>query len=327
MVYKFTTPFVVSFGEEEFFLDRDLQWFKDQPSRTVTVVDGHDIKEPELLSLCDTYTIDFDDPTNFRSRLVILDNGNKIKWTDKALKAYIEAKRPSDTTSVLAVIVRDSKLPAFWAKVSKATVREYKKLKTWDNNNEVIKWIQEESTRIGLRLDAKLSGFVYQIVGADLYRISSELQKLLLLVGTAEAVTVEHLKLILSPGSTVEPFHVAEAAANKDSKKALNALSSLYKYAAEDPSIPVAYALMKQVERLFVARSLLDKGATSDDVSARLNMHPWRCKNFFIPQVEKHTQSKLLCAMRQLTKLDVEIKRTSHSKRTLLELAVLAIAS
>jgi DNA polymerase III delta subunit len=327
MGYRFTTPFVVSFGEAEFFLDRDFNQFRDQPSRSVVVLDGKAVTDDELASVCSTMMVDLDDTASTKPRVVILDNAHKFK-PEKAMKAYAESKGPRDLGCVLAAIVRSEKPLSFWLKLGdKATLHEHKKLKTWDNNNEVIKWLQDEAKSMKLGVDSRIAAIMYQIAGDDLYRLSSELRKLLLLLGPGVSVTVDHLKLVMSPGTTAEPWTVSEAAFEKNSKKALNALSSLYKHATEDPSLPVLYAMMRQAERLFVARSLLDRGAAPDDVAARLGMHPYRFKMSLLPLAGKHTLRGLSLAMQNLCKLDVDLKRTSHSRRTLLELAVLDLAS
>lgn len=327
MGFRFPTPFVVSYGEEPFFLDRDLERFKDQPGRTVIVLDGTETSDEELASICSTVMVDFDDPAATKPKVVVLDNAHKFK-PEKAMKAYVESKEPKNLGTVLAAIIRSEKPVVFWSKMSeKVTLREYKKLKTWDNNNEVVRWVEEEARQIGLTLDSRTANIMYQIAGDDLYRLSSELQKLFLLLGKGVAVTLDHLKLIMTPGSTADSWTIADAAFDKNQKKALNALSAVYKHATEDPSILVMSALMKQAERIYVARSMLDKGASQDEVAGRLGMHPYRFKMAVLPLVGKHTQRGLSLAMQNLCKLDVELKRTSQSRRTLVELAVLDLAS
>jgi DNA polymerase III delta subunit len=325
MGYRFTTPVVVSFGEEPFLLDRDLTSFRDQRNYAVTRLDGALVNEAAVVGACETYQIDYDDPTNIQPRVVVLDNGHKIK-PDKHLKSYLEGRDSNDVSSVLAVVVRAASVPAFWTKLgSRVTLIEHKKFKTWDDKNEVVGWVLEESKRIRLDLSIQIARAMFQVDGADLYRLSSELGKLKLLVDKSP-VTVEHLRLVMTPTSTVESWDVAEAAFLRNPRKALSLLSDLYKYAAEDPSLMILGALIKGVERIFVARSMMDKGAAPDDAAAGVGMHPYRFKKSLLPQVEKQTVTRLIRSMQNLCKLDVDLKRTSH-RRTLIELAVLDLAS
>jgi DNA polymerase III delta subunit len=96
---------------------------------------------------------------------------------------------------------------------------------------------------------------------------------------------------------------------------------------ADDPAMPVLYSMMKQAEKLFVTRAMLDAGVSHDDIAARLGMHPYRFKMSLLQQAGKHTKRRLASVMQNLCKLDVDLKRTSHSKRTLIEMAILDLAS
>jgi len=326
MGYRFSTPIVVSFGEETFFLDRDFNSFRDQPNSLVTVLDGADTSESEVVSVCETFQVDLEDPTNIRPRVIVVDNAQKLK-AEKALKSYVDTREKEDTSAVLALVFRSDKCPTFWTKFGpKVTVCEHRKLKTWDNNNEVVKWVLSEAERIGLSLDSKIALSMFQIAGTDLYVLASELQKLKLLVGAKSPVKVEHLQLVMTPASTAASWDVADAAFSKNKRKAMNLLSSIYRFASEDPSLMILGALMKSAERLFVARALMDKGVEPDEIAARLGLHPYRFRMAFQPQVEKQTVSGLTRTMQILSKLDVDLKRTSH-RRTLVELTILDLAS
>lgn len=327
MSFRLTSPVVLSFGEEEFFLDRDIQWLRRYPNREVHLLDGCDITEDQLVSACETVTIDFDDPEKVQPRLVIVDNANKLK-VEKRLKAYLDGRRKGDTNTVLAAIFRTDKLPATWSKLNDAIVfiRKHEKLKTWDNNNEVVKWVGEEAKRLKLKLDAKVPVALFHLTGGDLYRISNELGKLLLFVGTEKTADLSHLKLVGIQTSGSSPWDVVDAALMKNQKRAMNALNSLYHFANEDPSIILVGTLAKGVEKALVARSLLDRGCQVGDVAARLGMHPFRYQQTVHLQAGKHSVKSLAGTMKKLSELDVNVKSTSH-RRTLIELAVLDLST
>jgi DNA polymerase III delta subunit len=325
MGFRFTTPVVVSFGEEDFFLDRDIKMFSGASGFAVTKLEGSEVGSSKVMSALVSSQINFDDLDNSPTNLVIVDNANKLK-VEKGLKGYLDDLDPKDLSAILVVVFRSASVSGVWSKLGpKAIVREYKKFKTWENNNEVVKWLQEEAIRLGLKLDQRVAADMFQVAGDDLYRQSSELQKLRLLVGRGE-VTREHLSLVMTPSSTVASWDVADSVFNRNWKKALHQVSTIFKYATEDPSLMILGALIKGVERLFVARSMLDKGTTHDEVAGRLGMHPYRFKLSVLPQAEKQTTTRLVSNMQMLSRLDVDLKRTSH-RRTLIELAVYDLAS
>jgi len=314
-------PFIVSFGAEGFFLDRDLERARSWKDRSVLRLAGEETTEDELVSICETL------PFDGRGQVVILDDAQKVK-ADKVLKAYVADKAVTDDSTVLVVIIRSEKLPDIWAQAAKkGKLFEHKKFKTWDNNNEVVKWAISEAMRLELGLDKGVPELLFQLTGGDLYRISSELRKLQILVGKGNKATIAHLKLVLSPSPIAEPYQVAEAAAERDQKKAMNLLSIVYRTMGDEAHVPLSYSLIKQVEKLVVARHLLDKNASDEDIAVAVGMHPWRCKNYFLPNVRKHTFGGLVACMRDLRKLDSDVKGPARSKRTRVELAVLSLVT
>jgi DNA polymerase III delta subunit len=325
MGFRFTTPIVVSFGEEPFFLDRDIKMFGGATGYAITYLDGNDVNGAKVVHSCTANQINFDDLDNSPTNLVIVDNAQKIK-IDKALKSYLENTEASDLSSILVAVFRAASVTGAWSKLGpKAVIREYKKLKTWDDNNEVVKWVQDEAARLGLKIDNTIGTFMYKVAGDDLYRLSSEVHKLKLLLGKG-TVTKEHLDLVMTPTSNLASWDVADSVFLKNWKKALVQVAQIFKYASEDPSLMILGALIKGVERLFVTRSLLDKGVPPDDIAGRLGMHPYRFKKAVLPQAERQTVARLVSNMQMLSRLDVELKRTSH-RRTLVELAVYELAS
>jgi len=314
-------PFVVVFGGEDFLLDRERMKARTWVGRQVVTVDGDGLADHELVELCRTGT--FDESL----RVVILDEANKVKG-DKALKAYIKEKDENDIATILVAIVRSEKLPDVWAQAGKkGRIIERPKLKTWDRNNEVVKWIGEEAKRLGIRLAKGVDDTLFALVGHDLGRLAGEIQKLGLLVGRGNEASLDQLRLVLAPSPSAEAWQVAEAVADKDFRRAMNLLSTLYKSEGDDANVPIAYALMKQIEKLMVARFMFDSKMPEEDMASALGMHPFRFKNSLLPMVRKHSMPDLIKHMQKLASLDAGVKGSTRSKRTLVELAVLSIAS
>lgn len=314
-----SVPFVVSFGGEGFFLDKDLEKARAWSGRVVSLLDGDGLTDHDLVSFLEST------PFDGSERVVIVDEANKIKG-DKQLKRYIEAKDPKDASTILVAIIRSEKLSSLWEEAAKKGKRfEYKKLKTYDDNNEVVKWIEAEAKKLGIALDKGIASTMYQLVGGDLHRLANELEKLRV-IAKGEPVTAATLNLVLSPSPVAEPWQVAEAAVEKDVKKAMNLLSILYRNQGDDANVPLTYALMRQVEKLIVARQMVDRKASDEEIAAAIEMHPWRCRNHFLPFVRRHDLGKLAGHMSRLCRLDESVKSSARSKRTLVELAVLSIA-
>jgi DNA polymerase III delta subunit len=312
-------PFVVSYGTEDYFLDDEINRARAWKDRDVRILDGARVDSRDIVSACETMGLDGAD------RVVILDNANKVK-ADKVLKAYVAGRAEDDDSVILFVICRSADLPEIWADAGhKGKIIEYRRLKDYESNNEVVKWISLEATELGIVLDDGIPEMLYRAIGHDLYRLAGELRKLAILVGHGGHVNAEHVRLVVAPLSPVDPGQVADATFHKDVRGALNKFSLLYRQAGEDAVLPVVGALMRQAERLAVARQLVDRGS-SDDVHVLLNLNQWWCRTFFLPVVSKHNLPSLIGAMERLARLDADVKGPSQCRRTLLELAIIAIA-
>ena len=313
-------PFVVSFGAENYFLDEELQRGMHYPNRNVTVLDGAGLKGAELVDVCETPCFDSSD------RVVVVDNAEKVK-SDKTLKTYLVTKDVADTSVMVFVICRSDRLPDVWGSVAKkARIFEHPKLKTWDTNNEVIAYIPKMAKRLGLILDKGVPEMLYKYLGADLFKIANELRKVLVLVGKGGTATLDQVRSLCPTIFPVTVFQVVDKAIQKDAQGALIYLSFLYQNEGDESLVPLCGFLGKQLEKLAVARQMLDQKMPEDDMAIQIDMHPYRLRNFFLPIVRKHTLPNLLHAMAMTCKLDLDVKGAGSSKRTLVELAVLAVA-
>lgn len=312
-------PFVIVFGGESFFLDQAVATARLWKGRTSVLLDGDGLDDGEFVRICETQAYDSVD------RVVILDNAQDLKG-EKDLKSFIEGKDPTDTTTVIVVVYRGEKLPEIWKTASrKGVLKSHPKFKPWEGD-KVKRALLEEAERLKLRVAKEAVDALVFYLGTDLHLIASELRKLFWLVGEGGEVQRQHVAAVVAPSMPAEPFEVAEAAADKNAKRAMNLTSILYKELGEGVCIPITAALLKMVERLIVARQMLDQGDSVEIIASRFEMHRFRAERHLLPMVRKHTVADLRIKMKNLCKLDAQVKGPATSKRTLVELAVLSIA-
>lgn len=317
---KSSGPFVVSYGVEDYFLDADMLRAAQWKNRHVVFVSGDEVDDRELVGIFESGTLDGE------PKVVIVNDAHKVKG-DKSLKAYVSGKKPEDDHVVVVAIIRAEKCPDVWAQAGKkGRLIEHRALKTYESNNEVIKWVEREARSAKLQLASGVSDLLFYAIGPNLYRLANEIQKLTLLVKPDEKVTVDHVRLIVPVTKSAEPYTVAEHAFAKDTKKALNTLSTVYRVMGDEAHVPVVTSLIRQTEKLVLGRSLLDGGSDEEAIASAVGMHPYRVRTHFLPLLQKHRFTDLLGYMRALRKLDVDVKSSARSKRTLVELVVLKIA-
>lgn len=312
-------PFLVSYGAENFLLDRELEKARKWPKRDASLVDGEDITELELISRIEAAS--YEGP-----RTLIVDNAQKIKLT-KAMKGFLEERSKTDTSTVLFAVVRAEKLPAAWAQVAESgDSQELKGFKSWQLD-DLARWIEQEASLHQVTLDAEIAKILLHFVGTDLYRLSNEVRKLAIFVGPGGKIAREHVGLVTSPSRTATQFQVAEAAIAKNAGAAIDAFSVLYKNEGSDCLVLTTNALMRSVERALIVRRSLDKGVDADIIAASVGLDARKFPYRQLAEAsKKHTVGELIRHMSRLCRLDADVKGAASSKRTLVELAVLAIA-
>jgi DNA polymerase-3 subunit delta len=321
-VAKQAVPFVVIYGGEDYFLDCELDFYRTWPNRHVAVLDGSSLSGEKIVAICEEHSFDESD------RIIVVDDAHKVKAC-KALEEYVESKSANDSSVILVAICRADKLPAVWsASAKKGKSVEHAKLKTWDNNNEVIAWISDEAKALGASIDSETATNMYRRIGSDLRKLSNELRKLVVFVGKGNKITFEHVNSVCVVSPTSNAYQVVESASDKNVFGSLVNFSFLCGSVGEDAAIvPVTMALQKHLEKLVIARQALDKGTPEEDIAVRLGMHPWRFKNFFLPMVRKNSLKGLLGIMETACRLEIDVKGAGRSKRTLVELALHEFAS
>lgn len=320
---KLSGPFIVVSGDEEFLQDRYVQGRRAAwKGRSVIVKDASETTEGEIVALCEKRSM-FDDD---EGRAVILDNAQDLK-TDKVLAEYVEGRDVNDFSCLLLAIVRGTKIPPVWASASKkGALLSYMKLRPWESEKALDR-IKTEASRAELKLDAGVADLIYKAVGDNLRTTVNELNKLVYLVGPDKLVKKEHVVRVITVNAEVEPRHVAEAALSKNKRLAANHLSKMFKVLGDSACVPIVSSCLYQVEKILVTRQMLDRGDAVATVAQRFGMHEYACKMNLVPLAQKHTVKVLLGHMNQLCKLDAQVKGAARSKRTLVELAVLAIAA
>lgn len=319
MVSEASGPFRVLYGDEDHLLNQAIEEIRSGKSRQIFTFDGDGLDAHDLVSFCETQISG--------TRGVIVDDARKIKHGDVLLK-FIEERDPTDRSVLLLFVVRSDTLKEAWMKAAsdRGKTAQYKKPKPWETNKQIVR-IQNEAQRVGIRLGDGVPDLLLRFLGYDLVLIANELKKASYLVGDRKIVSKKDITSLIPQVFPAQPYEVAEAAASKRPKQAMTLLGFVYRNLGDGASVPIAYALMRLVEKLLIARNLSDRGASSGEVAERLGMHAYAYEMNLLPLVRRHTVPGLANQMKTLCRLDDLIKGSASSKRTHVELAVLSLAT
>lgn len=317
---------LVAYGAEGYHLDSVLLGAKAWDDRDIRQLDGTKVSDSDILNELRS--------SNYEGLpvTVIVDNAEEVTESEsRLLRAYLGSKSSHDLDSVLVVISRSEKLPSMWESISNGKAVNYPKLKAFGEgkSNEVIKYIKDRTVKFGFSFEDGADVIFFRATGGDLYVINNEFRKLHALASVTKETKITKkmiLKFVVS-NTTADPWSVAEATFNKSTKEAMRLLSHMYEDEPDKASTRICAALMKELQLEILARGMLDSGILPDGVASVLEMHPWKCKEIFLPRVRKHDLNTLVGYMPKLCGLEFDVKGAAKSKRTLVELVVLSIAS
>lgn len=316
---KRSGPFVVAYGEEEFYLDRIVTLGRSWKDRHVIYLDGDGMEDHEVVSYCEQSSYDG------QPVVVVIDNAHKIDG-EESLLAYVTDKDAEDDQTVVVAVHRSDKLPKVWQMAAaKGRLEHCKKLKHWET--DALKGrILDEAKRLKIKLDKEVADVFVHFFGDNLGRIANELRKLAV-IADGGLVTKKDIISVVTPDMPVNAFAITQAATNKDSKKALRLASVFFRNEGEGVAVPITGALLSEVEKLIVTRQMLDQGVEAKTIAEALGLAPFVVQKDIIPRAKKHTVPALLSQMNNLCRLDAQVKGAARSKRTLVELAILSIAA
>jgi DNA polymerase III subunit delta len=161
-------------------------------------------------------------------RVIIIKEAQDMK-TLTELTSYLE--KPSNS-SILVFCYKYKKLDkrTKFAKLldDKATVFESKKL----YDNQVAAWVKDYIHQLGYKADAGVPDILAEYLGADLSKISNELDKLILNVPNTKPISVADVKDQIGISKEFDVFELNKVLGEKNFTKA----AMIIRYFAQNPS-------------------------------------------------------------------------------------------
>jgi DNA polymerase-3 subunit delta len=167
-----------------------------------------------------------------------------------------------------------------------------------------------------LDVDKATAGFLYQLAGGDLYRLSNELEKIRAWLGDGDRrVTQEIVREVASSGGLLSGWEVADAVLRRDRAAALAAARRLVD--AGDEPIRVVGGLAWRARVMLQARVLLDAGKSPNEVVKATRAFYYR--DALLQGVSRYSLDELLRFPATLLQADKTLKSRSIHPRAVLE--------
>lgn len=184
------------------------------------------------------------------------------------------------------------------------------------------RWLQMRARQHRKTLSPHAASFLVEQAGVDLYRLQSELEKLVAYVGERERIEVEDVREAVTSQRSFTVFELLRYVGQNQTQKALSALRKLL-LAGEQPLVILAL-LARQIRILWQAKDGAGRKISAADMNLCLNLPATVLRNY-IQQAENFSEAELYRIHRSIRETDLALKSTSTAPQLLLEALVLKL--
>jgi DNA polymerase III subunit delta len=241
-------------------------------------------------------------------RLIVVDDVERWKAPDvKAIAAYLKAPAPATT---LALVGTELKKDAPLAKA----VASAGDVLIWDVAQRGRQaWVAEQFGVQGAEAEPEACRALIEIVGEDVYELSSEIDKLATWA-RGQRITAADVELLVAAGGETSNFALTDAWGARDVAGVLRAAEQLLERSGDPRSrtVPrVASVLTSHASRLRQCHELDAQGVSASDAASRLKQHPFYVRKLF-SQARNFTADELRSVTVRLADLDHALKGGSR---------------
>ena len=292
-------------GEESYFIDKICDYIADnvlQPEErdfNQTILFGSDVTASQVVDAALRY------PMMAERQVVIVKEAQNIKQTD-ALEKYM--KKPLDST-ILVICHKNGKIDGrkreYVKTIQQAGILfESQKLRDWD----LPKFIENYLRARQVSIDPKSIQLIADAIGADLNRLTGELDKVLIsLPKDNRQVTPQVVEDQIGVSKDFNPYELRDAIINRNIYKA----NQIINYFDKNPKAGSIYSILPMLfnffQNLMVAHYAPQK--TSQEAVARhleIRM-PWAAKEY-MTGMRNYTAVKVMQIIGKLREMDAKSK-------------------
>lgn len=288
-------------GEEEFLKERTA--FDEARSSLIDSIFQYNYKR-ELSKYVDEIQIT---PLSGESRAFIL-------WDAEGVPDV-----PSAISDILILVSKDKPLKDDRAR----RTHNFPKFKTYESNNQIIKWILDEGRSLNIDLSL-IASALFVNHGKSLRKISSEINKLAVLTPSGDSVKPEIAKALICFSAELSPREIIDAICEGYTARAMAFYDKLQERNDETGWI-IAY-LQRHVLQYIKIDALMTSGTSTNEIVERLGVHPFVYKNMISPRIGLWTKQSLLQSINTVCALDIAHKRGDDSAHLGLELEIIRLS-
>ena len=230
---------------------------------------------------------------------------------------------PAPTREARTTLGRSPLLRALRA-LEGADVQQFEALRLYGRGgNEVAAWLLERARRIGAELEPAAAERLSELLGADLWALGNELDKLARHAGE-RPVAVADVELLTTAARDEDVFALVDDAVEGRTPQALLRLRALIEGGAEHPGRLQAL-IARQLRNLIRAAELIEQGASREEIGRATGVtHPYPLGRL-VTQAEAIGRPAAERALRAVEAADHAVKTGRYADVLALELLLTSL--
>lgn len=297
-------PIYYLMGDESYYIDKIVDFISENVLKpeerdfNQTVMFGSDVTAPQIVDVARRY------PMMSDYQVIIVKEAQNIKNLE-ALEFYV--KNPLKSTILVmchknGTLDKRKKITGFIEKIG--VLFESKKLKERELPNFIIKYLQGR----GASIDPKSTQIIADSIGADLNRLTGELDKLLIaLPADDKRVTPTVVEQQIGVSKDFNGFELRDAIVNRNVFKA----NQIIKYFDENPKAGSLYSFLPMLfnyfQNLMLAYYCPKKGSPEALVSWLDLRNVWATKDYTIG-MKNYSGMKVMQIISAIREIDAKSK-------------------
>ena len=302
-------PVYFLMGDEPYYIDKLANAFSknvlsaEEREFNQVILYGKDIETAQAIAEAKQF------PFGAEKRVVIIKEAQHLKDIE-VLDSYLDNVQPSTLLVICYKGKSVDKRKKFGKTLaSKCVVFESKTL----YDNKIPAWINTYVTEHGFKIDNSATAVLAEYIGADLSKITNELDKLMLVVKKEEQITTALIEYHIGISKDYNVFELQNALGKKEVVKANRIINHFSKNPKNHNIVPVMSALFSYFQKIMVYHFLEDKSPKSAAVALKVNP-------FFISQYQtasrNYTKKQLFYIFEYLKNYDLKSKGVNNKNTT-----------
>ena len=302
---KDLNPVYFLMGDEPYYIDKLSDEFSknlltaEEQEFNQVILYGKDITTEQIISEAKQF------PFGSEKRVVIVKEGQHLKNIE-VLDSYLDNPQPSTVVVISYKGKSVDKRKKFGKNLAKkCIVFESKKL----YDNKIPAWILAYVKEKGFSIDNSATAVLAEYLGADLSKITNELDKLMLVVKKEEQITTKLIEYHIGISKDYNVFELQNALGQKKVVKANRIINHFAEKTKNHHIFPVMSALFSYFQKIMVYHFLEDKSTKS--AASALIVNP-----FFVSQYQtaakNYNKRQLFYIIEHLKEYDLKSKGVNN---------------